>query len=117
MTDEEAKEIKMGGGTTAYYFKEMAERPAKDYLEKTDKPILVMQGAMDFQCKADIDFAAYKNLLRDRENVTFRLYEGLNHCFVTALSGDISKAKQEYSKERHIGENVISDIANWIQTQ
>ena len=27
---------------------------------------------------------------------------------------DISKATKEFSKERHIGENVISDIAGWI---
>jgi dienelactone hydrolase len=117
LTDEEAKKIKLGGGTTAYYFKEMGEHPAKEYLEKTRKPILVMQGAMDFQCKKDIDFAAYRELLGDRENVTFRLYEGLNHAFVPALSADISKSKQEYNKERHIGENVITDLANWIKAQ
>ena len=28
---------------------------------------------------------------------------------------NISKAQQEYSKEQHIGENVITDIANWIK--
>jgi hypothetical protein len=28
--------------------------------------------------------------------------------------GSISKAKQEYSIEQHIGENVIADIARWI---
>lgn len=117
LSDGEAKQKKLGGGTTAYYFKEMGEHSAKDYLEKTRKPILVMQGAMDFQCKADLDFAAYQKLLADRENVTFRLYEGLNHCFVPALSADIGKSKIEYQKERHIGENVISDIAKWIQFQ
>jgi len=117
LTDEEARQKKLGGGTTAYYFKEMGEHPAEDYLKSTRKPIFVMQGAMDFQCKADIDFAAYQELLGHRENVTFRLYEGLNHCFVNALSSDIGKSKKEYKKERHIGENVISDMANWVHCQ
>jgi len=93
----------------------MGQHPASAYLEQTHKPILVMQGEKDFQCKADLDFAAYQKLLSGRENATFRLYEGLNHCFVPALSDNIAKSKQEYARERHIGETVIADIANWIK--
>lgn len=117
LTDEEAKKKKFGGGTTLYYFKEMGEHPAGGYLEKTDKPILVMQGAMDFQCKADIDFAAYRELLGNRENVTFRLYEGLNHCFTKAISGNIADSKKEYAVRRDVAPEVIKDIAEWIEKQ
>ena len=117
LTDEEAKQVKAGGGTTLYYFKEMGEHPASSYLEATNKPILIMQGAMDFQCKADLDFAAYQKLLGNRENVTFRLYDGLNHCFAKALSGNISDSKKEYSVRRDVEPAVIDDIANWIKAQ
>ena len=114
LSDEEAKKKKMGGGTTLYYFKEMGEHPASGYLLATVKPILIMQGEKDFQATAEKDFAAYKQLLDRKENVTFRLYENLNHAFVPSVYGDIMKAKREYNVEQHISEEVIADIAIWI---
>ena len=114
MSDEAAKKKKVGGGTTLYYFKEMGEHPAADYLAKLEKPVLIMQGEKDFQATADVDYAAYQTLLAGKSNVTFKLYEELNHAFVPAIYDDLMKAKQEYNKERHIGEEVIGDIANWI---
>lgn len=114
MTDEAAKAKKMGGGTTLYYFKEMGMHPAAGYLEKTEKPVLIMQGGKDFQVKADLDFAEYQKLLGAKENVSFRLYDDLNHVFVPGIYNDIIKAKKEYNVEQHIGEDVIADIANWI---
>ncbi len=114
LSDEEAKKRKMGGGTTLYYFKEKGEHPASGYLLTTGKPILIMQGERDFQATAEKDFAAYKQLLAGKENVTFRLYENLSHAFVPSVYGDIMKAKQEYNVEQHISEEVIADIANWI---
>ena len=113
ISDEEAKKRKYAGGVDLYYFKEMGLHPAEKYLENIEKPVLVMQGSGDLQVSKK-DFEGYKNLLGGKENVSFKLYEGLNHCFVPALYDDISKATKEFSVERHIGENVISDIAGWI---
>ena len=115
LSDEEAKQRKIGGGTTAYYFKEMGLHPVEGYLEKLDKPMLIMQGGMDFQVKVNEDYGAYQRLLAGRENVTFRLYEKLNHAFVPGIYGDITKAKKEYNVEQHIGSDVINDIADWIR--
>lgn len=114
LTDEEAKKRKFAGGTTLYYFKEMGEHAAPGYLKRLQKPLLILQGEKDFQATAAEDFAGYKTLLEGRENVSFKLYPGLNHAFVSALSDDINKARKEYAEERHIGEEVISDIARWI---
>ena len=114
LSDEDAKKKKMGGGTTLYYFKEMGKHPASDYLLATEKPILIMQGEKDFQATAEKDFAAYQQLLAGKENITFRLYENLSHAFVPSVYGDIMKAKQEYNVEQHISEEVIADIAIWI---
>ena len=114
LSDEEAKKIPYAGGVSLYYFKEMGEHRAADYLEKTEKPVLVMQGTGDLQVSVERDFGGYKRAFGERDNFSFRLYEGLNHGFVPALYDDISKATKEFSKERHIGENVISDIAGWI---
>ena len=114
LSDEEAKKKKVAGGTTLYYFKEMGEHHAADYLAATEKPLLIMQGERDVQVKLDKDFALYRALLGERENVTFKLYKGLNHAFVPALYDNVTKAAKEFSKERHIGEEVISDMARWI---
>ena len=114
LSDAEARKKKMGGGTTLYYFKEMGEHPVSGYLLATVKPILIMQGEKDFQATAEKDFAAYKQLLAGRSNVTFRLYENLSHAFVPSVYGDIMKAKQEYNVEQHISNEMIEDIASWI---
>ena len=114
LSDEEAKKVKVGGGTTLYYFKEMGEHRAEDYLNNLEKPMLIMQGEKDFQATVEKDFQAYQELLAGKDNVTFKLYEGLNHAFVPSIYGEIIKAKQEYNVEQHIGKNVIEDIAQWI---
>ena len=117
LTDEEARKKKLGGGTTAYYFKEMGQPTVAEWLEKTRKPMLIAQGEQDVQVKAAVDFARYRQLLGDRENVTFRLYPGLNHAFVTAVSDSIADATKEFARERHIGPEVLDDLANWILAQ
>ena len=114
LSDEEAKKKKVGGGTTLYYFKEMGEHAASNYLNSS-KPMLIMQGEKDFQATVEKDFQAYKQLLSDKDNVTFRLYKNLNHAFVPSVYGNIMKAKQEYNIEQHISKEVIADIANWIK--
>lgn len=115
MSDEEAKKRKVGGGVTLYYFKEMGEHAVSDYLADLQKPILILQGEKDFQVKVDRDFSAYQALLDGKPNVTFRLYENLNHAFVPSVYGSILKAKKEYAVEQHISEEVIADIAGWIK--
>ena len=114
MTDEQAVKKKVGGGTTLYYFKEMGQRPVSGYLTQLQKPILILQGDKDFQVKADRDFEAYREILKEHPNAVFRLYKDLNHCFVPSVYGSISKAKQEYNIEQHISPQVIADIADWI---
>ena len=117
LSDEEAKRKKVGGGTTLYYFKEMGQPTVEEWLQKTRKPMLVMQGEKDFQVKASVDFEMYRRLLGDRDNVTFRLYPGLNHAFVPARFDSIADAKKEFTPERHIGPQVLDDLADWILGQ
>ena len=117
LSDEEAKTKKVGNGTTLYYFKEMGQPTVAQWLEKTSKPMLVMQGEKDFQVKAAVDFEMYNQLLSHRENVTFRLYPGLNHAFVPARFDSIADAKKEFTPERHIGAEVLDDIAGWIKVR
>ena len=115
MSDEEAKGKFFAGGLSLYYFKEMGRKTAADYLLESDKPALIMQGGRDFQVLAKDDFAKFRELLAGRENVEFKLYPELNHVFVKAMYDDILKASKEYGTERHIGEEVIGDIAGFIR--
>ena len=114
MNDEEAKKKKFAGDLTLYYFKEMGQKTAADYLKESGKPVLILQGSRDFQVLPEDDFAGLKEQLAGRENTGFRLYPDLNHLFVPAIYDDILKASKDYSVERHIGEDVIGDIAGFI---
>ena len=114
MSDDEAKAKKFAGNLALYYFKEMGQKTAADYLLENDKPVLIMQGGRDFQVLADDDFKQFQDLLAGRENTVFKLYPNLNHVFVDAIYDDIMKATKEYSTERHIGAEVIADIAEFI---
>ena len=114
MSDEEAKKKKFAGSVTLYYFKEMGRKTAADYLMESDKPVLILQGGMDFQVLPSEDFAAFREQLQGRENVEYRLYDELNHVFVKGIFNDILKAGKEYKVEQHIGAEVIDDIAAFI---
>ena len=115
MSDEEAKKTSLGNGTTAYYFKEMMNYPTDELLRNLEKPVLILQGDADFQVSIEKDYKLYQQICSGKENVTFKLYEGLNHAFVPYISKDITKVKNEYNVERHIPEYVMQDIVEWIK--
>jgi dipeptidyl aminopeptidase/acylaminoacyl peptidase len=113
LPDDVAKSISMGGGTSAYYYKDLYDHPAAAYINNVRVPYLVLQGSADFQVKVDKDFALYKELLAGRDNVTFILYEGLNHLFITSTTGNID----EYNTPGNVDRQVLQDIVNWIKLQ
>ena len=114
MPEEEAKRKKFAGSTTLWYFKEMGRKTAADYLRDSEKPVLILQGGMDFQVLPEEDYAGFQAQLLGRANTEFRLYPELNHAFVKGMYNDILKARKEYSAERHIGPEVLDDIAGFI---
>jgi dienelactone hydrolase len=113
MTEEESKNHKMLG-SPAYYFKEMAAHPTGDYLAKTDKPILILQGEADFQMNMSDDFGGYQRLLENKQNVTFKSYPNLTHLFTPSVYGKLRKYKKEYKIPVRVDESVRNDIANWV---
>ena len=119
LTDEEAKKTSLMFGTPIklYYFKEMGEHQSINYLKELNKPMLIMQGDKDFQVSVEKDFNLYKELLKNKDNVTFKLYENLNHAFVPSVYGNIMKAKKEYNVEQHICDYVIDDLKDWLLAQ
>ena len=114
MSDEEAKKKKFAGSVTLWYFKEMGRKTAADYLLESEKPVLILQGADDFQVLADVDYKRFQELLGGRPRTEFKLYPGLDHAFVKSLGGSILNAAKEYKTERHIGPEVLDDIADFV---
>ncbi len=71
-------------------------------------PMLILQGERDYQVLPTKDFGSWQAALKDKANVTLKLYPKLNHLFI---AGEGKPNPQEYSTEGHVSENVISDIA------
>jgi hypothetical protein len=76
-----------------------------------DMPMLVLQGERDYQVTMK-DFALWKAALGGRSNVTFRSYPKLTHLFI---AGEGKPSPAEYDKPGHVDEEVIADIARWVQ--
>ena len=100
-------------GIPASYWLSMKELNAENILKNTDKPVLVLQGMRDFQVYYDKDYEYMQSVLKDRNNIYFTAYPGLNHLFMPqALPGvtDIT----EYAPENHIDRRITEDIAKFI---
>ena len=118
LSDEKAKKKPIiGNHIKAFYLKDMGKRRVKEYLETSEKPILVMQGEADFHVSVEKDFNEYQRILKNNPNASFKLYPGLNHVFMPSVHGDIKKVKQEYSKPQNVADYVIDDIAAWVHNQ
>lgn len=94
LSDEEAKStFVLGKYGRAYYLKEMGEHPLTNYLKTLNKPMLILQGDKDFHVSIEKDFNQYKELLKEKQNVTYKLYLNLNHLFMPSIYGKLIKAK------------------------
>jgi dienelactone hydrolase len=76
-------------------------------------PMLILQGERDYQVTMK-DFALWQAALAGHRNVTFHSYPKLNHLFI---AGEGKPSPDEYSKPGHVDEQVILDIAHWVQRQ
>jgi dienelactone hydrolase len=75
-------------------------------------PILICQGSKDFQVYPDKDYTAWQELFYGHVNVTFRLYENLNHLFMPSSGkNDIT----DYNPKANVDQQVIDDVAGWIK--
>lgn len=114
MNEEKAKQTKILGKTYAWYFKEMAEHPVTNYLARTEKPLLILQGDKDFQVSTEKDFALYQQICIGKPNVRFKLYPGLNHLFMKSVYSRVKDFKKEYKIPQKVSAEVLEDIAKWI---
>ncbi|MCL2636908.1 MAG: lysophospholipase [Oscillospiraceae bacterium] len=116
LSDEEARETVFdpNAGLYVYYLKDMYFKPAADFIADTSIPFLVMHAENDVQVSLEKDFELYKELLAGRDNVTFKLYEGLNHLFMTGEKAGIMELLEQYAIPGKVDSQVLADIAEWI---
>lgn len=76
-------------------------------------PMLILQGGRDYNVTLE-DFNGWKDGLDGRDNVTFKLYENLNHLFIF---GSGVPSPDEYWIAGNVAQIVIEDIAEWVKSQ
>jgi uncharacterized protein len=98
-------------GAPASYWLDLRGYDAAGLAATLGKPMLVLQGARDYQVTVADDLARWDAALDGRPGVTIRVYPDLNHLFAPG-SGPSSPA--EYEPAQHVDPTVIDDIASWL---
>ena len=100
-------------GVSGYYWQSLNEIDQAEIAKQLNIPMLFLQGSEDFQVYPETDFELWKEILKGKEKVSFKLYEGLNHIFMKSNGrNDVT----EYDIAGTVEQQVIEDIADWILT-
>jgi len=75
------------------------------------QPMLILQGERDCQVSLKADFAAWRQELAGRKNVTLKSYPTLNHLFMEVEGQSTGR---EYELAGHVSASVVNDIADWV---
>jgi len=75
-------------------------------------PILILQGERDYQVSMQ-DFHLWEQSLKGMKSVAFHSYPSLNHIF---MEGEGKSAPLEYQIEKHVAEDVLSDISHFVKS-
>ncbi|MFJ4658573.1 hypothetical protein ACIP5Y_45500 [Nocardia sp. NPDC088792] len=76
-----------------------------------NKPILVLQGARDYQVTLAEDLPGWQTALADHPKAAFRTYAADDHMF---FPGTGPSAPAQYEEPNHVDPAVITDIADWV---
>lgn len=95
---------------SAYYWKSLLDYKPLQEVKKVKLPILILQGERDYQVTMK-DFQLWKEALKNNNKATLISYPKLNHLFI---AGEGISGPKEYRMKGHVDENVINDIAAFI---
>lgn len=118
---EAIKNIQEGDTNTywnipAEYWYSLSSLDRINIAKNLEIPMLILQGEDDFQVYADVDYVLWKETLADKDNVTYHLYNGLNHLFMESDSQKDVIDLTVYDAPANVDQRVIDDIANWINS-
>lgn len=97
----------------AAYWASLNEIDTESIAKSLSIPILIQQGSADFQVYADKDYLLWQQVLEEKENAQFRLYDGLNHLF---MQNNGKQDSTEYDIKGHVDQKVIDDIGAFIHS-
>lgn len=100
-------------GIPASYWLALRDYDAAERARTLQMPLLILQGQRDYQVTMD-DFARWKQALGNRKDVRFISYPKLNHLF---MAGEGPGTPAEYMIPGNVVEEVVRDIAAWIDHQ
>ncbi|COG44981.1 Predicted dienelactone hydrolase [Streptococcus pneumoniae] len=86
-------------------------RPVEEAKSRKE-PLLILQGARDYQVTVKDEYTKWQKGLSNRGNVQFKKYPKLNHFF-TEGDGELS-LPSEYEIPANVPEYVIQDIITWV---
>lgn len=81
-------------------------------VKRLDKPVLLLQGARDYQVTVVDDYEKWAVELKGKKGVEFKVYEKLNHLFI---AGEGVSTSAEYEVPSNMDEQVIRDISDWVK--
>jgi alpha-beta hydrolase superfamily lysophospholipase len=112
MTDEQLT-METVFSMPGHYVKDMNAYDTFEIAANISEPVLVLQGALDFQVYAEKDFSLWKVAFKDNPLAQFVLYEGLGHLF-TAAPEIPTRTVADYTPPSHVSGKVIEDMTKFI---
>ncbi|MFB8280633.1 alpha/beta hydrolase [Nocardia colli] len=94
----------------AYWLDLLAYQPVSTAAALTT-PLLILQGARDYQVTVADDLAGWRSGLADRPDVTIRVYDQCDHLF---FAGTGPSTPGDYQAPQHVDLAVVTDIADWL---
>jgi dienelactone hydrolase len=96
------------------YWQSLNDYRQVDVAKHLSMPMLLLQGAADFQVSPTNDFAGWQAALKNSPRTTFHLYPGLSHLFMPAGN---PPSMADYAKQSRVDPRVIGDITQWVKAQ
>lgn len=96
----------------AYWWFEMRDFVPMNVAAGQSAPLLIVQGGNDWQVPVR-QFEDWKKALKDRTNVTYKLYPNMNHLL---YDFDGISIGNEYGGAFNVSSELIGDIADWIES-
>lgn len=98
-------------GAPASYWLDLRDYDPVAVAAGLDRPILILQGARDYQVTVADDLAGWRAGLEHRPDVAIRIYEADNHLF---FRGAGPSTPADYEAADHVDPQVVADIAAWL---
>ena len=110
-TDAAAKPDALPMGLPAAYWRSTDAVDPVAEAKQAALPMLVLQGARDIQV-VDADWQRWKGGFSGNDQVTFKLYDKLNHL---GIAGEGEGSLAEYGKPGKVDAQLFGDVATWIK--